>query len=236
MNAWPAMHQVLLDGWLLRFSGGFTKRANSIIPLYPSLKPNLEKVRYCENLYAREKLRTIFRLTSVGDENELDTMLAGRGYQLIDPTWVMSRSLVDPVAAAEDFSILPLRDWLRAYCQLSGMPDTAARLHAVLLKSIHTDAVFGALIEDGEVLACGLAVIEQELVGLFDVVTDAARRRRGLGAQIVDSLLHSGREQGASVAYLQVMQDNEPARSLYAKLGFSKTYRYWYRGPSDPPT
>jgi ribosomal protein S18 acetylase RimI-like enzyme len=42
-------------------------------------------------------------------------------------------------------------------------------------------------------------------------------------------LLSWGRKMGAEQAYLQVMLSNEPALSLYEKLGFREAYRYWYR-------
>ena len=35
--------------------------------------------------------------------------------------------------------------------------------------------------------------------------------------------------EGATEAYLQVAEQNLPARTLYARLGFESLYRYHYR-------
>lgn len=229
INAWPAMQQVLLDGWLLRFAQGFTKRANSVIPLYPGEQPLGEKVRFCENLYARERLKTIFRLTSIGGHETLDRFLADRGYGYQDPTEVLTSPLSETLTLSPRLCLLTTERWLDVYGRLTSMPDTARALHGAILRGIPLPCAYAAIGTPEAPRACGLAVLEQDLVGLFDVVTDPQARRAGHGTELVASLLAWARDNGARRAYLQMVADNHAARGLYERLGFEPLYRYWYR-------
>ena len=240
LNAWPALHQVLLDGWVLRFSRGFTKRANSITPLYPSKQSASAKVRYCEDLYARDRLPAIFRLTTIEDVEPLDRLLAERGYRKVDPTEVLHVPLEEDTPRDTDgFVEASLASFLAAYARLSGLPGieanaahAALEVHATVLRAIRAETVFGLLVDAGEPVACGMAVVERELAGLFDVVVHPESRRQGHGRALVEGLLDRASEMDARRAYLQVLKNNATARSLYAKLGFEPLYEYWYRVPN----
>jgi N-acetylglutamate synthase len=223
------MQQLLLDGWLLRFARGFTKRANSVIPLFPGEQPLADKVRFCENAYARERLQCIFRLTSIGDHEALDALLARRGYTCHDPTDVLVLPLHARAPISPHLTLLPTEQWLGAYSSLTGMPATARALHGAILRGIPLPCAYAVIGPPEAPLACGLAVLEQDLVGLFDVVAHPDARRAGHGKAVVTSLLGWAFDQGARHAYLQMVADNEPARGLYARLGFQRLYRYWYR-------
>ena len=228
LNAWPALHQMLLDGWVLRFARGFTKRANSVTPLYPGSQPIERKVRFCENLYAKERLQSIFRITDCADHEALDRYLDARGYRRAEPTLVLGTAAASE-ALSPRWSVLTLREWLNGYAALTGMPDKFMRLHGAILNAIRTECAYAVLRDGDEVLACGLGVVERGLVGLFDIVTHPAHRRRGCGEELVRSILAWGRERGARTAYLQVTEGNAAAQALYRKLGFTERYRYWYR-------
>jgi N-acetylglutamate synthase len=255
LNAWPATAQLVLDGWLVRFAQGFTKRANSVIPLYPGSRDLAEKVRFCENLYARERLKTIFRITSIDEHDGLDAFLAARGYRRQDPTEVLylplgqatddasnpelrRRPPAGPAAsaltaataaaatAAAGTSTAGMARCLRAPVRAAGGGTPPPRGDPAHIPLPCCHAVLG---DAGNPLACGLAVLEQDLVGLFDVVTRADVRRTGCGEALVAGLLDWGRRQGAHTAYLQRVADNAPAAALYRKLGFRSLYRYSYR-------
>lgn len=251
MNAWPATHQLLLDGWLIRMSNGFTKRANCVVPLYPaharqaadSLHPahskvELDKIRYCENLYAREQLQTVFRLTTEADSHSLDEVLANRGYTLVDKTDVQvlplvpEHSISSPPAQPErtgQLRLVTTPQWLREYARLANMPTNTSEQHAGLIRAIQPECAFALLEIDGEVVACALGVLEHDLFGLFDVITDQEMRGRGHARRLLTELLRWGSERGARHAYLQVIANNTAALGLYRQLGFERLYSYWYR-------
>jgi hypothetical protein len=59
LNAWPSLQTLLYDGWVLRFANGYTKRANSVNPLYHSGTDVTEKTETCERLYRGKGLSCV---------------------------------------------------------------------------------------------------------------------------------------------------------------------------------
>jgi len=234
LNAWPAQQTLLLDGWLLRFADGYTRRANSVQPLYPSSGAPLEdKIAACEELYRQQGLPVIFKLTPASQPAELDARLEGLGYRREADTSVQTLDLASYAAPGEDASLTLQaslsEEWLALYGRMSASrPEQLAR-HRAILAAIQPDACYAALSVEGVPAACGLAVRQSGWVGIYDILVDPAQRRRGLGLRLVRALLGWGARGGARDAYLQVMQNNPPALALYAKLGFSQSYPYWYR-------
>jgi N-acetylglutamate synthase len=230
-NSWPALQQLLFDGWLVRFAQGYIKRSNSVTPLYSSLLPVEEKIVRCERLYQENQLPTIFRLLSFSEESQhLDQLLAQRGYRVLDRARVQSLKLSSKLATENPaLKAISLADWLPIYAQWSNRYSELEHIHHELLERIASPILFAALYQQGAPVACGLGMLEHELYGLFDIVTDHEQRRKGYGMQLVASMLDWGKQCGAQYAYLQVIDTNLAAQQMYIKLGFQESYQYWYR-------
>lgn len=232
MNAWPALQTILYDGWVLRFAEGYTRRANSVSPLYDQPGSLEERVRTCEDLYRGQDLPVVFKMTEASLPANLEAFLAARGYQAEARTSVQLLDLSGwPINAEGDrqSTSISLSDWLPIHSGMRGLDDRKTSIHGRMLSLLLVDACFAALVVDGEPAACGLGVAQNGYVGLFDIVTGESHRRKGYGERLVRSLLIWGKQRGASRAYLQVMLDNMPALRLYEKLGFEDAYQYWYR-------
>lgn len=235
LNAWPALQQMVYDGWLLRFGKGYTKRANSVNPLYPPVqRPLLDldtRIAACESIYAARDLPLIFRITPLAPP-DLDDRLVARGCQKISPTLVQTRDLGEPLppVPAGDVRHEALDAWIEIFCRISGQPVALHQTHKTILSLIPTPCFLAVLVDGDTAVACGVAVLERDVVGVFDLVTAPEHRGKGYGTTLITRLLAWGREQGAARAYLGVEQDNAPARHVYeSKLGFETRYTYWYR-------
>jgi ribosomal protein S18 acetylase RimI-like enzyme len=234
LNAWPASQQIFFDGWILRFANGYTRRANSVNPLFGSSLNVEEKIRYCERLYTAKSQSTIFRLTHFAAPPELDQALAKRHYERVDLTHVQYRDLKQSSIPAEhsvEFRNAAPENWLEGYHRVTNVSLAEHRMHKELLQRIPTRRLLAQIFDSGKIVACGLGVLEADYFGLFDLVTDPKARNQGYGGKLVLSMLRWAQENSASHAYLQVLSSNAAARYLYTKIGFKDLYEYWYRVP-----
>ncbi|NOK62726.1 MAG: GNAT family N-acetyltransferase [Chloroflexi bacterium AL-W] len=235
-NAWPAFQQILVDGWLVRFANGYTKRANSVNRLYPSVSPNDELIAWCEQLFQAQGLPPVFRIVGRPETQLLDTLLDQRGYRLLDRSVVMSckESALNLLPTSqEELTRLSLDTWFPLFCRLSHSPEHTQSTHQRILEQIMPPCLFAAIFDDGQPVACGMCVLDRTLCGFFDIITHADHRGRGYGTRLMGAMAEWSRGHGAQIFYLQVAEQNMPARRLYHKLGFRDTYHYWYRIKPD---
>ena len=229
----PALDQERYDGWVLRWSDGGARRANSVNMLRPSTYPLPDKIAHCEQWFSDRGATAIFRLTELADP-ALEAELARRGYQYSAPTHVMTREITDQkVHGAVTTSAVPSDEWLRTIDHLRTAEDAVIHKLRDQLLSSGGSSSFASVESDGRVAAIGVAIDLDGYTTIYNMNTARDARRRGYARTILETLMANGRAAGASLAVLQVMDDNEPALALYRSAGFTTAYDYHYRQPSD---
>jgi ribosomal protein S18 acetylase RimI-like enzyme len=232
MNAWPVMQTLHYDGWVLRCAEGYTKRANSVYPLYPSEIDVDEKIEFCESFYRIEGLPTVFKMTEASTPSHLEDRLDALGYRMDSPTGVQLLELRagnHEVARNVSLTSIDTEEWHTAFARMNHVDDSRRAMHEGILRAILLEKCYATINENGHILGCGLGVLQAGYLGIFDIVIDPDQRGQGYGERLMAALLAWGAQQGARTAYLQVMCNNEPALRLYEKLGFREKYQYWYR-------
>lgn len=246
INGWPSLHTVIDQGWIMRFAEGYTSRANSVSPLYGALDFD-EQIERCELEYTQRGLPTLFKLAAMTmpdqpeydpvdqDILDLDSTLVQRGYVLHSASYLMTAplDLFGVEASAEQYvyaeTLAEFGEWFDTLC---GWADNVGRHRSTaetLLSRNPYPLHFAAIYRDDQPAAIGLGVLQNDCFGIYDIVTDPAQRRTGLGRALVGTMMDWAGQHGAHTAYLQVGQDNPGAIGLYDGLGFRIEYSYWYR-------
>lgn len=232
LNGHVALNTFFYDGWVLKFSNGYTGRANSVSVLYPSTKPLEEKVVHCEECYKKQGLPANFKITEI--DSELSDFLKNRGYEVITPTDLMILDLQntdfsEEIKDCECIFTTEPDNWLPYYFNFEEITDKSKQdTFRKMLSKVQVDTIYCTLMFEGKPAACASTAIEQGYMLMQNVVVSSEFRGRGLGKKLCCSLIQKAHEYGAQHSYLQVVQTNAVAMNLYKKLGFEKIYTYWY--------
>jgi ribosomal protein S18 acetylase RimI-like enzyme len=235
LNATAVPEQQLYNGWLVRWADSSAKRARSVSVLAPCALPLDERLEYVAGIYARHGLPLIFRLADACPDAALEHALAERGFKSYGHTLVMSASMghASDLAACreQDSRQLQPADAQAFAAQVGRLKGSRAQYvaeHARRLSSVAVPKQMLLAYDGHDCVGAAMGVFDGGLMGIFDVVSDAGRRRQGIAAQLLREQLREGGRQGAVQAYLQVETGNQPARALYARYGFTNHHQYWY--------
>ncbi|WP_435282160.1 GNAT family N-acetyltransferase [Streptomyces koelreuteriae] len=239
-RAWRPVESERLGDWELRAASGFTRRANSVLPLGEPGLPLDEALGAVRRWYDERGLPAYVQ-TATGAEGTQELLCAeleARGWvrEVTAELWV---GPLAPVADREEPSGVVLsreadEAWLARY-QRKGVSEVALRV-LESGPSVWFATVPGAT-EGAAPAAIGRCVVDGRWAGFAAVEVDPALRRQGLGTAVMAALARRALDEGASAAWLQVEADNAGARELYAGMGFAAHHAYHhYRAPESGGT
>ncbi|MFE4217819.1 GNAT family N-acetyltransferase [Streptomyces sp. NPDC056844] len=236
-RAWQPVESELLGEWRLRAAGGFTRRANSVLPLGDPGLPLGEALGRVSRWYEDRGLPAYIQ-TATGAEGTQERLCADleeRGWRREVTAEVRIAALAPVGDLDTDISAVRLARepddaWLSRY-QRFGTPGPHVRKvlgsgPSVLFASVPGDDPAGAP------SAIGRCVVDGRWAGFMAVEVDPAQRRRGLATAVMTALARTALDEGASAAWLQVEADNGGARALYDGMGFATHHSYHHFRPA----
>jgi N-acetylglutamate synthase len=242
---WQAAEQDWLGGWLLRASGGFTGRANSVLAVGEPGMPMDVAVLEVSDWYADRGLSPMAASPEPGlDEDDTEQLLAAAGAfesagwrpiagagatVLTAPTGELraaGRAL--PAGLESRLQGTPDPDWLNRYHYrgVQAVPEAGVRL---LLSA--PEQVFASIRDGDRVVAVARGSLAERWAGLTALEVDPDYRRAGLAGALIAAIAEWAWQRGARSTFVQVGEANEAGHRLYLSSGFAPHHTYAYLTP-----
>lgn len=237
---WQPLEKHHIGGWLVRAAGGFTRRANSCLPLDDPGQNLHHAIDAVENWYRQRGLPPAFQVPAPL-AGALGHALDARRWSRSDDVLVLTGTVEDVLGGTRGelpvVRVDPQPDdaWLAAYhYRGADLPP-----HAVEVLTNADDAGFASVDDGGQRVAIARGAVSvapdgRRWLGITAVEVVPSARRRGLGSHVVAGLAQWAERLGARDAYLQVEASNTSAQAAYRKLGFGDHHSYHYRQAPDP--
>jgi ribosomal protein S18 acetylase RimI-like enzyme len=229
---WRAPDEGRLGEWQLRAAGGFTSRANSVLPIGDPGLPLPAAIDQVVHWYEARDLPAQVTIAYPPDrpqDDPNDGFLAGLGWTPQGGALVMTAPFQGLIGRDETASVEladePDDNWLACYRWHEKVPPPVA---GQVLRSAPWQA-FGSIRSAGQTIAIGRIAIARGWAGLTAIRVDPQHRRRGLAQLMTAALVQAAASRGADGLYLQVEAGNAAARALYERMGFTYHHAYHFR-------
>ncbi|WP_257098992.1 GNAT family N-acetyltransferase [Pseudovibrio flavus] len=242
VNCFPALMNHLDRTWISRlYPDNPSRRINSLNCYDPVDGVDAaERLEAAQQLFRRHNVPFHVRWTPLVPA-ELDEEMNLRRWERYSDSSVLERTIfaLGEADLPDGYRIerSDLSVWMKHFEAVGGTdisrvtPEALASLKGSLVCVPLEKLCLSVLDAAGKPCAVLLGVLDGDCLGIFDVATDPAERRKGFAHSLVVEAQRMGAEAGAIRAWLQVDGKNEAAKRLYGVLGYRETYRYHYCRP-----
>ena len=225
-TTWPPVKQELFGKWLLRTSGKFTMRANSVLPCGKApfgepLKEIDEAIAHVVAHFEKQGLVPTFSIP-LPTYQELDSKLFDNGWIEKVRAHVMVGDIAPLAMNKSKFKTTISESFDDAFLALQDDHGVAELMRAY-------PALYASVFDGEKLIGVGRTSHADGWSALSRVFVDPAYRGQGVSKLIVNALLGASFEAGIKKSVLQVDSKNTVAISLYSSLGFSFHHEYVYR-------
>ena len=225
-TTWPPVKQELFGKWLLRTSGKFTMRANSVLPCgkAPFGEPPEEIDEAIAHVVAHFEKQGLVPTFSIPlpTYQELDSKLFDNGWIEKVRAHVMVGDIAPLAMSKSNFKTTISESFDDAFLALQDDHGIAELIRAY-------PALYASVFDGEKLIGVGRTSHADGWSALSRVFVDPAYRGQGVSKLIVNALLGASFEAGIKKSVLQVDSKNTVAISLYSSLGFSFHHEYVYR-------
>ena len=225
-QTWPALRQEFFGKWLVRTSGKFTMRANSVLPTgkapYGEPSDDIDtSIAHVITHYEKEGLVPTFSIP-LPTYADLDSILFDQGWIEKVRAHVMVADISEPAPNQTKFRTLILDNFDESWLALQDDYGVADLMRGY-------PALYASVFDGEKLIGVGRTAHAEGWSALSRVFVHPQYRGKGVSKLIVNALLQGSLDAGVKKSVLQVDSRNTTAINLYISLGFNFHHEYVYR-------
>lgn len=221
---WPPADRSPAGPWMLRNGAGGGKRVSAATAEDDWRPEDLSAAETAMRMLGQDALFMIRE-----GEDALDSALAARGYEIVDPVnlWLCPiGDLTDVrVPRVTAFSIWEPLAIMRDIWATGGIGP--ARVAVMERASVPKTGIFGRITD--KPAGAAYCAISDEVAMVHALEIAKAHRRKGMGVWLMRQAAHWAKANGAEWMSVLCTQANVGANGLYASLGMQVVGQYHYR-------